>query len=106
MRASWSVGSAAAICVKSSRSSSLRRDPPMGSSPNEADSSAGVTGFGFRGGRLRRGRGLCLVAREIGTLEERVLGEVAFELLVQLDRRQLEQPDRLLQLRRERQVLG
>ena len=38
-------------------------------------------------------------------LEERVLLEHLLDFLVQLERRQLEQPDRLLQLRRQRQVL-
>ena len=39
-------------------------------------------------------------------LEQRVLLQEALDLLVELDRRQLQQPDRLLQLRRQREVLG
>jgi hypothetical protein len=41
----------------------------------------------------------------VGALEQRVFREVALELLVQLDRRELQQADGLLQLRREREVL-
>jgi hypothetical protein len=66
----------------------------------------------FLAKRLSRGRGAVgrrrdgLVGRaEVRTLEQRVLGEVALQLLVQLNGRQLEQPDRLLQLRSEREVL-
>jgi hypothetical protein len=39
-------------------------------------------------------------------LERRVLHQQALDLLVELDRRELQQLDRLLQLRRQRQVLG
>ena len=39
-------------------------------------------------------------------LEEGVLFEHLLDFLMQLERRQLQQPDRLLQLRRQRQVLG
>ena len=38
-------------------------------------------------------------------LEQRILGEEALELLVQLESRELEEPDRLLQLWRQREVL-
>ncbi len=43
-------------------------------------------------GRRRRR----FLGRKIGALEQRVLGEVTLQLLVQLDRGQLQQPDRLL----------
>ena len=39
-------------------------------------------------------------------LEQRVLLEHAVDLGVELERRQLQQPDRLLQLRRQGEVLG
>ena len=59
--------------------------------------------LGCRAVGLRSGR---TVGRaQVGALEQRVFGEVALELLVELDRRQLEQPDRLLELRREGEVL-
>ena len=51
------------------------------------------------GERLEAGRGLLL------GLEERVLLEHLLDFLVQLERRQLQQPDRLLQLRRQREML-
>ena len=53
--------------------------------------------------------GGCVAVRFVGgqvdPLEQRILGEVSLQLLVELDRRQLQQPDRLLQLRREREML-
>ncbi len=52
------------------------------------------------------GREDLLIACFALALEQRVLGEVALQLLVELDRRQLQQPDRLLKLRREGEVLG
>jgi hypothetical protein len=55
-----------------------------------------------RGARGRR----ALLAGEFRALEQRIVGEVAFQLLVELDRRQLEQPDGLLQLGGEGEVLG
>jgi hypothetical protein len=60
-------------------------------------------GRGLRavGGRRRRFFG----SGEVRPLEERVLGQLALELLVLLHRRQLQHADRLLQLRRERQML-
>jgi hypothetical protein len=82
-------------------------------SDSRASSRPDVLALAFLAQRLARGRvavqwrGCGLVAGlEIGALEKRVLGEVALQLLVKLDRRQLEQPDRLLQLRRQREVLG
>ena len=51
------------------------------------------------GERLERRRALLL------DLEERVLLEHLLDFLVQLERGQLQQPDRLLQLRRQREVL-
>ncbi len=39
-------------------------------------------------------------------LEHRVLEKVALDFLLHLDGRQLQQLDRLLQLRRQRQMLG
>ena len=57
-----------------------------------------------------RGGGGCLWcevrAVAVLALEHRVLEQDALDLLVQLDRRQLQQLDRLLQLRRQREVLG
>jgi hypothetical protein len=46
-----------------------------------------------------------MVERIVEPFEQRVIGEQLFELLVQFERGQLQQADRLLQLRRERQVL-
>ncbi len=43
--------------------------------------------------------------RVVDALEQRVLGERDLDFLVQLERRQLQQPDRLLQLRRQREML-
>ena len=40
------------------------------------------------------------------TLQQRVVLQEALDLLVQLERGQLQQPDRLLQLGRQREVLG
>src|SRR5450631_3454451 len=52
------------------------------------------------------GRRRGIVGRaQVGTLEEWILGEVALQLLVELDRAQLQESDRLLELRREREVL-
>jgi hypothetical protein len=57
-------------------------------------------------GDAGRGWGRRFVARsQVRPFEQRVLREVALQLLVQLDRRQLQQPDGLLQLGREREVL-
>ena len=39
------------------------------------------------------------------TLEQRIFEQIALELLIQLKGRQLQQLDRLLQLRRQREVL-
>jgi hypothetical protein len=55
-----------------------------------------AAGSGLRAGRFR----LRVVA-----LQDRVLHQQALDLLIELDRRQLQQLDRLLQLGRERQVL-
>jgi len=63
-----------------------------------------LTAFGGRAIERLRG-GAFLVGREIGALQQRILGEVALEFLVQLDRGQLQQADRLLQLRSQREVL-
>ena len=119
-RCSCSVGSAAANCVKSSRSSSSRRErasarrarrrsraPRRGSARSSRRSRARCSARRSPAARLavRRRRARPRRAVEVGALEQRVLGEVALELLVELDRRQLQQPDRLLQLRREREVL-
>src|SRR5207249_3008938 len=41
----------------------------------------------------------------IFTLEQRVVRECLIDLLIQFERGQLQQPDRLLQLRRQRQML-
>jgi hypothetical protein len=46
-----------------------------------------------------------LAALGVLALERRVLHQEAVDLLVQLDRRELQQADRLLQLRRQREVL-
>src|SRR5258706_13448279 len=125
-RCSWSVGSCAANCVKSSRSSSSRREPPVGlcSSPKPC-SSAKLGGssrlssrrissalllaqrfaaFGWRAIRWRR-RSRLVGRAEVGSLEEGVFSQVALQLLVELHRAQLQQPDGLLQLRREGEVL-
>ncbi len=62
-------------------------------------------------GRLGRARGAVQRNRrgpigfDVGALEQRVFREVALQLLVELDRRELQQPDRLLELRREREML-
>src|ERR1700687_459530 len=58
------------------------------------------------GGRTvgRRGRSF-LAVREISALEQRVFGQIALELLIELDRGQLQQSDGLLELRREREML-
>src|SRR3954463_4916387 len=73
---------------------------------------------GFRGRRLggraagggwalQRGLGgrFVLAALDILALERRVLHEEAVDLLVELDRGELQQSDRLLELRRQREVL-
>jgi hypothetical protein len=57
-------------------------------------------------GRRWAGRRRGLVGRpQVGALEQRIFGEVALQLLVELDRRQLQQADRLLELRSEGEVL-
>ena len=61
---------------------------------------AGVLGRRQALGERFRGRGEVFLG-----LEERVLLEHLLDFLVELERRQLEEPDRLLQLRRERQML-
>src|SRR5205085_8964175 len=61
-------------------------------------------GRGRRPGAVHRRRRF-LAARGIDALEERIVREVALKLLVQLDRGQLQQSDRLLELRREREML-
>jgi hypothetical protein len=74
----------------------------------------GGGGVGFGGvGRWRRFGGSYdrfggdgRLARVVFALEQRILLEDALELLVQLQRGELQQADRLLQLRREREVLG
>ncbi len=53
----------------------------------------------------RRVHGRCPVPVAFFALEDRILRERLFDLLVELHRRELQQADRLLQLRRERQVL-
>jgi len=45
------------------------------------------------------------VERIVEPLEQGVIAQYLLDLLVQLERRQLQQPDRLLQLRRKREVL-
>jgi hypothetical protein len=45
------------------------------------------------------------VERIVEALEQRVLAQDLFDLLVQLERRQLQQADRLLELRCQRKVL-
>ena len=57
-------------------------------------------------GRAVGGVALAVGLRVVVALEQRILGEDLFDLLVQLDGRELQQADRLLQLRRQRQVLG
>jgi hypothetical protein len=42
----------------------------------------------------------------LGHLQERVVVQHLVDFLAELQRRELQQPDRLLQLRRQRQVLG
>jgi hypothetical protein len=67
----------------------------------------------FRRGRLirsrgrpgRRVQGRRSVSFAVIALEDRILCERLLDLLVELDRRELQQPDGLLQLRRQRQVL-
>ena len=63
--------------------------------------------FGRRAARAaRRGRGRRVPGLfHILALERRVLHQQAIDLLVELDRGELQQPDRLLQLRRQREVL-
>ena len=68
----------------------------------------GALGFAFAGAlgaRQPLGERLEGRRRVLLDLEERVLLEHLLDFLVQLERRQLEQPDRLLQLRRQREVL-
>jgi hypothetical protein len=71
----------------------------------------GLVGRGrlrLRGARARvarRGERGARLAFRVLALEDRVLHQQALDLLVQLDRGQLQQADRLLQLRRQRQVL-
>src|SRR5205085_5102610 len=57
-----------------------------------------------RAAGARRRRGLARVL-DILSLERRVLHQQATDLLVELDRRELQQADRLLQLRRQGEVL-
>ena len=54
-----------------------------------------------------RGAGGCarLLLAALLALEQRVVLQEALDFLVEFERRQLQQPDRLLQLRRQRQVL-
>src|SRR3970282_167079 len=56
------------------------------------------------GGRIRGRDGL--LARVVVALEQGIFLEDALELLVELEGGELQQADRLLQLRREREVLG
>jgi hypothetical protein len=59
------------------------------------------TRIGFAGAsRTRKGQlGRCPVVVAIGFFEQRIFLQHPLDLGVQLDRRQLQQPDRLLQLR-------
>src|SRR5207302_7418656 len=62
--------------------------------------------FGARFGRTRGDRrGGRVTVVSILTFERRVVHQQAVDLLIQFDRRELQQPDRLLQLRRQREVL-
>ena len=47
-----------------------------------------------------------MVERVVEPFEQRIISEQLFEFLVQFERGQLQQADRLLQLRRQRKVLG
>ena len=73
--------------------------PPGSAARSDSRSPARSAGVGALGERLERRRRVFL------GLEEGVLLEHLLDFLVQLERRQLQQPDRLLQLRRQRQVL-
>src|SRR5262245_14788606 len=70
----------------------------------------GGSRFGGGGCRLRyakgRVRGGGLLAGAVLALEQGIFLQHALQLLVELQRRQLQQADRLLQLRGEREVLG
>ncbi len=73
--------------------------PPGSAARSDSRSPARSAGRQPLGERLEARRRLFL------GLEERVLLEHLLDFLVQLERRQLEQPDRLLQLRRQREML-
>src|SRR5437899_6232055 len=72
-----------------------------------------ILGARLLGGRLKGGRRLAVHMRRgwrnlavgVFALEERIFREKFLELLVQFHRRELQQTYRLLQLRRQRQVL-
>src|SRR6185436_7425881 len=68
----------------------------------------GLDDFGRRGrrgaDRLQIGRATAFLVLAV-LLEERVLLEHPLDLGIELEGRQLEQPDRLLKLRRQREVL-
>mgnify|MGYP001573305263 CR=1 FL=1 len=55
---------------------------------------------------VETGKPLIVADIDIPPLQQRIVGQQMFQFLVQLQRGQLQQADRLLQLRREREVLG
>ena len=76
----------------------VRIDSPAGSAGGFLAASRQARCLGAAARRDRR--------RRLLALEHRILEQHALDLLVQLDRRQLQQLDRLLQLGRQREVLG
>ena len=97
---------AVAVLLVVARAAPVRGDlaRPVGSS---AGGGLGRRAALVRGGIRRRRRPLRCSAAFVAVLalERRVLHQEAVDLLVELDRGELQQPDRLLQLRREREVL-
>jgi hypothetical protein len=66
----------------------------------------GRRGAGHELRRAGRRGNYRFLAQTVFALEQRVFLQKFFDFLIELERRQLQQPDRLLQLRRERQMLG